>query len=53
MFTQEPAMRTYDKLIATIPAGQGSRGLRSSFGMHPAPGLRMARAAGATSQDTA
>ena len=25
-------MRTYDKLIATIRDGQGSRGLRSPFG---------------------
>ncbi|HEX9391703.1 MAG TPA: hypothetical protein VF928_10370 [Usitatibacteraceae bacterium] len=30
-------MRTYDKLIATICAGQGTGSLRSSFGMALAP----------------
>jgi hypothetical protein len=53
MFAQELTMRTYDKLIATIRAGQGSRGLRSSFGTSSATGPRLAQAARATSQDTA
>jgi hypothetical protein len=32
------AMRTFDKLIATIQTGQGNGGLRSSFGVVQATG---------------
>jgi hypothetical protein len=46
-------MRTYDKLIATIRAGQGSGGLRSSFGTRLAAGSRVTLAARPSSQDTA
>lgn len=35
-------MRTYDKLIDVIRAGQGMEGLRSSFGTNPAVGVRIA-----------
>lgn len=47
-------MRTYDKLIATIRAGQGSEDLRSSFGTRTAAGLRVTHAVSrASSQDMA
>ncbi|HSV55281.1 MAG TPA: hypothetical protein VLJ57_24370 [Burkholderiaceae bacterium] len=46
-------MRTYDKLIATISASQGSGGLRSSFGTDLAAGLRVAPMARPSSQDMA
>jgi len=40
------AMRTYDKLIATIPGRQGTGSLRSSLGVDPAAAMRPPRQAG-------
>ena len=35
-------MRTYDKLIATILAGQGAKSVRSPFGQVPVAGTTSA-----------